>query len=393
MTVELLLSITALVLAAIAITVSVLLLRRAQRAEATVRDVVAAAASPESAESALRPAFIINPSKNGAAELRALAELACSTRGITDPLWLETTEDDPGTGQAQQALDEGASVVIACGGDGTVRQVAGVLAGSGTPMGLIPIGTGNLYARNLDLPLEDTAALIDTALDGLEHPVDLGWLRVDRSPDDHPEAAEVGSEHPFLVIAGLGFDANMVADTDERLKKVVGWLAYFWGAVPHLTEKRLRVRLTIGEGEVHRLQVRSLMIANCGRLPGGLVLVPDAEIDDGYLDVAAVDTKVGLVGWASLAGTVALQRFGFRRRWEASPGRISFWRGKDVRVHAAQDVYVQVDGDLLGVATTISTRTDARALLLRTAEPPKKSLTPRAERRAARVRERADEPN
>src|SRR5699024_7603057 len=260
--------------------------------------------------------------------------------GLAEPIWLQTTAEDPGAGQARAALAAGASVVVAAGGDGTVREVASVLAGTPVPMALLPLGTGNLLARNLDLPLDNLDGLIHTALGGSDHPLDLGWLRPERvtesekTSSSHPAPAQPEApedEHIFLVMAGIGFDAQMVAGADDALKARMGWLAYFFAGVRHLHGHKTRLRMQVGEGEVRRLKVRSLLFANCGRLPGGIVLLPDAQLDDGWLDVAALDTRGGLIGWASLFGKVMLQGIGIRRSLPA-PSSIQFWRGRRVRV-------------------------------------------------------------
>ena len=115
-----------------------------------------------------------------------------------------------------------------------MRAVAEGLVGTGCPMGLMPLGTGNLLARNLDLPLERPARrACEIALDGRDRTIDVGWLRVLRwesevddkvaeAADDRPAESDVPRDHIFLVIAGLGFDAAMVADTDEQLKAAGG---------------------------------------------------------------------------------------------------------------------------------------------------------------------------
>src|SRR5690606_41795761 len=102
---------------------------------------------------------------DGARLRRRVAELAAEP-ALPEPLWLETTVEDPGAGQVRTALARGASVVIAAGGDGTVRAVAEGLAGTDTPMGVLPLGTGNLLARNLDVPLTGYRDMVTTALTG-----------------------------------------------------------------------------------------------------------------------------------------------------------------------------------------------------------------------------------
>ncbi|MDQ4105285.1 MAG: diacylglycerol kinase family lipid kinase, partial [Actinomycetota bacterium] len=104
------------------------------------------------------PAVVINPSNIAdLAKLQSQITAVCAELGWAPPLWLHTTVEDPGCGQARKALDAGADVVLACGGDGTVRHVAQALAGSGTAMGLLPTGTANLLARNLAIVLNNPA--------------------------------------------------------------------------------------------------------------------------------------------------------------------------------------------------------------------------------------------
>lgn len=363
-------SLVALVLALAALVVGLVLLRRLpQRAKRTGSGAAAAGAHRQGVPTG-PAAFVVNPIKVDDIEgLHTRVLQVAENLGLAEPIWLQTTAEDPGAGQARAALDRGASVVVAAGGDGTVREVASVLAGTQVPMALLPLGTGNLLARNLDLPLENIEALVHTALGGSDHPLDLGWLRPERlTPDDQaPPAQEdsAGQEHIFLVMAGIGFDAQMVAGANDDLKAKMGWLAYFFAGVRHLHGHKSRLRMQVGEGEVRRLRVRSLLFANCGRLPGGIVLLPDAQLDDGWLDVAALDTRGGLIGWASLFGKVVLQGIGIRRSLPA-PSSIQFWRGRRVRVVCDQPEPVQVDGDLIDSVNALTVWVQPRGLRVRT---------------------------
>lgn len=357
-------SVAALLLAVVAVVVGVRVLRRLAAAAGSVPALTATHPHVEGDQPPSGPAaIVINPTKVTRSEalretLRELSEQA----GLPEPMWFETTVEDPGTGQAQAAVAAGASVVIAAGGDGTVRAVASGLAETGIPMGLLPLGTGNLLARNLDVPLErGTRSLLQTALTGREHTIDLGWLRAERPG---PEQDDV--EHAFLVAGGVGFDAAMVAGADEQLKARVGWLAYFVAGVQHLHGRKTRLTLQVDDQQPVPLKLRSLLFANCGRLPGGMVLLPDAEIDDGWLDVAAIDTRGGLIGWASLFGKVVLQGVGVRRDLPGQPGSIEFWRGREVTVRCEQPESLQVDGDLVGEAVALHVRVAHGALLVRT---------------------------
>jgi len=354
---ELILSLAALVLALVAVGFGVAVYRR-QRP----RETPPTAATPESVGRPVRhgpPAFVVNPTKVSLAEFQARARRIAADLGKPEPIFLETSPEDPGTGQAREAIDRGASVVVAVGGDGTVRSVAAACAGTGVPMGLVPKGTGNLFARNLDLPLLSTSRLIETALTAPTHSVDLGWAYPAGPEPDLPEST------PFLVISGVGFDAAMVADADEELKARMGWLAYFFAGARHLHGKKVRVRLTLDGERVATRKVRSVLVANVGRLPGGFILFPDAYADDGALDIATIDTRGSLVGWASLLGTVVLQGLGLRNSQPRPTSNLEFWRGSKARIDVDQPSKLQVDGDIIGPITAATFKVDPGALLIR----------------------------
>jgi diacylglycerol kinase family enzyme len=309
-------------------------------------------------------AFIANPTKAGIAEVREQALRACSIRYLPQPMWLYTSEDDPGTGQTREALEAGADVVVAVGGDGTVRAVAEALAGTGIPLGILPIGTGNLFARNLDLPLGDIPGLLRTVLEGSEARIDVGWLDIERGDTKPGEP----TRHLFLVMAGAGFDAEMVAGADDRLKRRVGWFAYFLAAVKHLGERRMTASVSVNGSEPVTGQMRTVLLANVGSLPGGFTLIPDASVTDGRLDIATLDARAGIVGWTDLFGSVVAQGAGLKqpeilKAYRAS--RIDHTRGVDVSIRMDQPQKVQVDGEALGKATAISARVDAGALVVR----------------------------
>jgi diacylglycerol kinase (ATP) len=318
-------------------------------------------------------AFVANPSKSDVPALKAAILRTRQAQGYAEPLWYETTIEDPGVGQTRAAVAAGADVVVAIGGDGTVRAVAEALVGTGVPMGLVPLGTGNLLARNLDLPLSDPLAAMQVALEGRDRTIDVGWLRVLRweSDVDDPvaEAADqlpdLPRDHIFLVIAGLGFDAAMVADTDEQLKRRVGWIAYFVSGMRHLHGRRTRMHVRLDDQAMTTTRLRSLLIGNCGKLPGGITLLPDAVLDDGWLDVAAIDTRGGVAGWAQLFGEVVLQGAGMRNDLPAKIGRIDHTRAQEVRVVVQGGEHVQVDGDIVGRVTELSARVDPAALVVR----------------------------
>jgi YegS/Rv2252/BmrU family lipid kinase len=291
------------------------------------------------------PAVVANPLRidNG---VRERVSEVCTNLGWREPLWLETTVEDPGTGQALAAVDQGADVVMACGGDGTVRSVAQGLAGTGVAMGLLPTGTGNLLARTLGTPL-DLPAAARVALTGDDRPVDVGWVRVDGSAD----------ERAFLVMAGAGFDATIMAATPERLKVRVGPLAYVISGFRAIRGRRMRVSLTLDDGPPLRRRTRTILVGNSGTLLGGLVLMPAATIDDGLLDVVSIAPKT-VTGWVAVFVRVVTKR----RRGHP---RIEHWQASSIVIAADVPQPSQVDGDPIGDITELRIRVQQGALVVR----------------------------
>lgn len=380
------LGLLAAVLALVAIVLAVWVARRqvAARTAATAGGSAPTAEGvpPTGPDDSDRPlvAFVANPSKPDVAALRAQVVKACSERYLPEPLWLETTVEDPGVGQAREAVERGAKLVVAVGGDGTVRAVAEALVHTEVPMAMLPLGTGNLLARNLDIPVGDPAAAVTVALDGTDRTIDVGWVKVARwaqadaeDPDEQvtgPAAdPDPDREHIFLVIGGVGFDAAMVASTDEDLKARVGWIAYFVAGAKHLHGRRSRVRVRLDGRAWQDLRLRSLLVGNCGKLPGGLQLLPDALLDDGWLDVAAIDTRGGVAGWAQLLGEVVLQGFGMHNPLPTRIGRIDHTRAQTVELVLSGGEHVQLDGDVLGRVSQLAARVDPGALVVRVPAP------------------------
>ena len=309
-----------------------------------------------------RIAFIANPTKAGIAEVREQALRACAIRYLPQPLWLHTSADDAGAGAARKAIDAGAEVLVALGGDGTVRAVASVAAGSGIPLAIVPMGTGNIFARNLGLPLGDIPALLRVALEGQDVPTDVGWLRLQRGPRGEDE------KHNFLVMAGAGLDAEMVAGADDRLKRKFGWVAYFFAALKHLRARRIPVSVSVDGSPEVTGQIRTVLFANVGKLPGGLVLVPDASAEDGVLDIATLDARAGIVGWTGLFGNVVAQGAGFRQPdvlKAYGSSRIDHGQGTSITVTMEHLHPVQADGESLGLARSVTATVDAGALIVR----------------------------
>jgi diacylglycerol kinase (ATP) len=327
--------------------------------------------STDAASRRLRAAVIFNPTKQGVAELRTAVAKAESRQHFAPSLWIETSVDDPGKGMAIQAVEAGVDLVIAAGGDGTVRSVAAGLRGTGIPLGLVPLGTGNLFARNLDIPVNDQADAIVLAFSGYDRAVDVIVADITRSNGER-------ESHVSLVMAGIGIDAAMIANTNPDLKKRVGWLAYVDAglrAIP--ASKPFRVAHRLDTGRQHRSRVSSILVANLGYLPGNIELIPDAEIDDGKLDVVVLQPR-NVIGWLfiwrkvtwenrvlrkSALGRQFIDLTGGKRRRE-----IVYSRGRVVQldIEGAPEEF-EIDGDEFGSVISAQFRVDPAALIVRVA--------------------------
>jgi len=294
---------------------------------------------------------VVNPAKfdGDTTAVRALVIEAASAFGGAVPDFIETTRDDPGFGQARAAVNEGADLVCALGGDGTVRAVAGSLAGTGTALGLLPGGTGNLLARNLNIPFSDLAEAVRVAWAGRDRRIDVGWVQRD---DAAPEM--------FAVMAGAGFDAAIMGDAPAGLKDKVGWAAYVVAAARNLRGEPYHTHVTVDGADAGSFDARTVVVGNCGTLQGGIELFPQAQVDDGVLD-AVVLTPKSLAAWASAA--TALVGDG-----SDSP-HLERMTGRDIIVQLAPPQKVQLDGEVFPEAARLSLRVDRQALVVRVPNP------------------------
>jgi diacylglycerol kinase family enzyme len=298
-------------------------------------------------------AVIYNPTKVDVADLKRVVDADEAAKGWS-ALWLETTEQDPGGGQAAEAVDAGASVVLVAGGDGTVRAVAEVLAGTDVAICLVPSGTGNLLARNLDLAVDDMEQSVGAAFAGDDRAIDAASIDIVR-PDGSTET------RIFLVMGGVGLDAKIMNETDPELKEKVGWLAYARALVTVLRDKdHLRVvsRSDLPGRRPGRAQ--AVIVGNCGSLPGNILLLPEAVVDDGLLDIVVL-TPESFRGWVQVFFKVFLEN-GIVQRMRRGRGEGVDVKAVDVSQLAEFDVrlsrseQIELDGDPFGDAVGFTTR-------------------------------------
>ncbi len=311
-----------------------------------------------------RAAVVYNPIKVDLDAVKAAVATAERDAGWEETLWFATSEDDAGQGPTREALDAGATMIIAAGGDGTVRAVAEGMHDSEASLALLPSGTGNLLARNLKLTLEDLDNALHTAFNGDDRPIDLGIIEIRREDDSV-------TKHVYVVMAGLGIDARMLANTDADLKKKVGWLAYGKALATTLMEKNsLNFRYSFDDGSPRTMRANTIIIGNCGALPANILLLPDAAIDDGVFDILLLRPE-SILGWLQIIYKVfwengVIRRLPFADKLKGREDRaLRYVKAKSVVVRLRAPEDIEIDGDEFGTAVGFRTHVEPGGLTVR----------------------------
>jgi len=273
-----------------------------------------------------------------------------------EPSFLETTLDDPGPGQARSAVAAGARMVVAAGGDGTVRACAHALAGTRVPLAIVPLGTANLAARALGVP-PGTGGALATAFGGRERRIDLAAARL----ADVAGPADAARTLTFAAMAGIGLDAEVVAATPPPLKRRAGWLAYAAAGAAHLPGRGEWFTVRLDDGEPLARRARCVVVGNAGLLPGGFALLPRARLDDGVLDVGIL-APVGPAGWVRVA-----------RRVVTGGGRdgpeLETHRARRIEITAETPLPREVDGEVIAPGRSLTVTLLPRSLTVRVPPP------------------------
>ncbi|NUL45390.1 transcriptional regulator [Cellulosimicrobium funkei] len=308
---------------------------------------------------AAHAAIVYNPASRIALDqVRAAVEAQERHLGWNQSRWYPTGREDSGRSAAREALAAEPTVVIVAGGDGTVRAVAEVIQGSGTALALVPAGTGNLLARNLGLPLGDINASVSAAFGGTTRPIDVGMAELE-------DPAGNRSSQVFLVMAGIGLDAQMAQNTSALAKRHLGWLAYVSPIAQSLLANRsIHLRYRVDGGRVRSARAHTIIVGNCGTLTGSMLLLPAAQPDDGLLDVVMLRPK-GRFDWARIGTRLAVQGVAHRSRFGRSMLQLApemqalaYAQGWDFTVRFEVPHGVELDGDSFGsiLAARITTR-------------------------------------
>jgi diacylglycerol kinase (ATP) len=273
----------------------------------------------------------------GLSELRRVLE----AEGVDEPFWSEVPKSRKAPAQVRRALDEGAELVFAWGGDGMVQRCVDVLVGSTATLAIIPAGTANLFATNLGIPND------------IEEAVTVGLRGQTRTLD----AGRFNGEH-FAVMAGAGFDAAMIRDAGNGgLKERFGRAAYVWTGSKNLRAKPFRASIEVDGASWYKGKASCILLGNVGTLFGGVEVFEDARPDDGKLELGVV-TAEGLLEWGRmLARTVTgtASRSPFARTTKA----------RTVRVKLNRKVLYELDGGDRAKVKAFKVKVDAGAIAVK----------------------------
>jgi diacylglycerol kinase family enzyme len=309
---------------------------------------------------------VYNPTSVSVTELRSAVAEQERRAGWAPSSWHETAAEDSGRAAAREAVSDNPDMVIVAGGDGTVRVVAESIRESGVRLALVPAGTGNLLARNLDIPVNDLKHAVRIAFSGVDRIIDVARIELE-------DADGTRHAHDFLVMAGIGLDAHMAANTNERLKKRIGWLAYTDPiARSVIGNEQLSMQYQLDGSRPRTLRAHTVIAGNCGTLTANILLLPDAVIDDGLLDIVALRPS-NRFAWARIVSSLVLNRFTHRtkpgrlaRRAAGEFGGLQYAQARSLVVRFAEPQQIQLDGDSFGVVAALKISIVEAALPVRT---------------------------
>ena len=196
--------------------------------------------------------------------------------GVVDPTWCEISKSKKAPKQVRRLIADGVERLVVWGGDGTVRRCIDTIVAEGAKIevAIVPAGTANLLARSLDIP-RDVGGAVDIAVNGVVRSIDVG----------------VVNDTAFVVMAGTGFDALMIRDTDTVSKHRFGPLSYVRAGVRNLGASGARAKVDVDGERWFDGRATCVLVGNVGRILGGVKVFPDARIDDGLLDVGVLTAR------------------------------------------------------------------------------------------------------
>jgi diacylglycerol kinase (ATP) len=272
-----------------------------------------------------------------------------AAKGVVDPLWYEVPKSRKAPKAARRALARGAELVFVWGGDGMVQRCIDALAGTEAVVAILPAGTANLLATNLQIPA-NLAAAVQVGLYGDRRPLDTG---------------SVNDEH-FAVMAGAGFDARMIKSAGRGMKDHFGRAAYLITGTRNLNADLAKAVIKVDGKRFFKGRVSCVLVGNVSKILGGIEVFTGAEPDDGLLELGVV-TAQNPVDWVRTLGRVALSDA------EKSPF-VETTRGKKFRIRFAQRFPYELDGGARPSVKKI--RIDVHPASIRICVPPAPEATP-----------------
>ena len=263
-------------------------------------------------------AVVAHARKNLGGGLPELREVL-AREGFAEPLWYEVDKSKKAPAYARRAMAAGADVIFVWGGDGMVQRCVDAVAGTHAVLAILPAGTANLLATNLNIPVDLTGA-VRVGLHGEPREFDTGT---------------VNGEH-FAVMAGTGFDALMIKGASRRMKRRLGRLAYIYTGTKSLSARGMKAEVEVDGRRYYKGRLSCLLVGNVGRLFGGVEVFGEARPDDGVVEVGLV-TADSPAQWARTFGRLAT----------GSPEKSPFvevTRGRRIRVRLNRKVPYELDG-------------------------------------------------
>lgn len=287
----------------------------------------------------MRVAVVAHTGKSlggGLEELRALLD----HEDVTDLHWYEVSKSRKAPRKVRKALKKAPDLLLVWGGDGMVQHCLDAVVGAEVTVGILPAGTANLLAYNLGIPHELPVAL-DIAFHGDTRRIDLGrW----------------GGEH-FAVMAGLGFDADLINSANGALKGRLGRFAYIWSGLRAVGLEAAHTTITLDGETWFEGDATCVLVGNVAKVMGGVEVFDGARPDDGWLDVG-VSTAQGAFAWSRAMFHMGTGRAG------ASP-YIRRARARRMTVELAAPLRYELDGGARGTLTKVKVRVVPAAVAVR----------------------------
>lgn len=279
---------------------------------------------------------VINPASGQDQPVLAILNRVFNEHNIEWTISVTKREGDAQT-QAANALEQNVDVVAVYGGDGTVTAVADVLLNQETPLAILPGGTANVFSYELELPtnLEQAVRLV-TGENSVVRAVDVG---------------KVNNDH-FLLRVGLGFEAEIIAGADRKLKDQLGFFAYLWSAAQQAVAPMTAHYQIELDGKAIDVDAVTCGVINSGQMGVGFRISPDVRVDDGLLDVFAVRQadlpSIGHILSSVMGLTSTIDPTGDGVLPYLASSSVLHWQAKDIKIRTTPPQTVQFDGEILG---------------------------------------------